>query len=87
MSVGLESQSSPFKYYSNGVLTSGCGSRPDHGVLVIGYGTENGTPYWLVKNSWGANWGDNGYIKIRRYPGSNDGGLCGIQTMASYPVI
>lgn len=39
---------------------------PDHAVVVIGWGTESDIPYWLIKNSWGENWGDNGYIKIKR---------------------
>lgn len=52
----------------------------NHAVLAVGYGEENGLPYWLVKNSWGASWGDNGYFKILR--GVNE---CGVATCASYP--
>ncbi|XP_043705949.1 pro-cathepsin H-like isoform X2 [Telopea speciosissima] len=75
-----------FRLYSKGVFTSTtCGSTPmdvNHAVLAVGYGVENDVPYWLVKNSWGASWGDSGYFKMEM--GKN---MCGIATCASYPVV
>ncbi|KAF8695194.1 hypothetical protein HU200_037652 [Digitaria exilis] len=75
-----------FRLYKSGVYTSDhCGTTPmdvNHAVLAVGYGVENGVPYWLIKNSWGADWGDKGYFKMEM--GKN---MCGVATCASYPVV
>jgi cathepsin L len=81
VSVAIEADQFVFQGYSGGVITSGCGQQLDHGVLAVGYGTEEGIDYFLVKNSWSANWGVDGYVKI----GASDSNVCGILSAASYP--
>jgi len=64
-----------------GVFTGLCGQDLDHAVTAVGYGeTQDGTKYWIIKNSWGAQWGEKGYIRMQR--GVK---LCGIALEASYP--
>jgi len=82
VSIAIEADQKAFQFYSGGILTKGCGQNLDHGVLVVGYGTQDGQDYWIVKNSWGPSWGEKGYINIAM--GSN---LCGISNQPSYPHI
>lgn len=85
VSVAIEADQMGFQFYKSGVFTGSCGTNLDHGVLAVGYGSENGQDFWKVKNSWGASWGDHGYIKLKRNGGHSDG-QCGIAMAASYPV-
>ena len=89
VSVAIEADAGIFQFYKSGVISSDkCGTSLDHGVLVVGYGTEtDGTEYWLVKNSWGPSWGDGGYIKIARNDKTFDAGTCGIALQPSFPLI
>ena len=68
------------------MFTGECGTQLNHGVAIVGYGTTvDGTKYWIVKNSWGAEWGEQGYIRMQRGI-SDEQGLCGIAMEASYPI-
>jgi len=87
ISVAMDASEISFQFYSSGVYWSYfCSSTElDHGVLVVGYGTDASydvTDYWIVKNSWGTSWGLNGYFILAR----NDGNMCGVATAAPYPV-
>merc|ERR1719345_516414 len=79
VSVAIEADKSVFQLYKSGVLTQTCGSQLDHGVLVVGYGTLDGQDYWKVKNSWGASWGQDGFILLARGKDSSTGGVRGFQ--------
>jgi len=88
VSVAIEADQYAFQYYSSGVLTGTCGTSLDHGVLVVGYGTDGSQDYWLVKNSWGTSWGEEGYVMICRNCDKNGAsGECGINKEPSYPIV
>jgi len=89
VSVAIEADTSTFQLYTSGIIDSAnCGTNLDHGVLVVGYGADEDTGdlYWLVKNSWGVSWGDQGYVKIARSTSTSDAGICGIAMQPSFPI-
>ncbi|XP_036449121.1 cathepsin L1-like [Colossoma macropomum] len=86
ISVGIEASRSTLRLYESGVYDDPycTDENLNHAVLVVGYGTdEHGHDYWLVKNSWGAKWGEKGYIRMSR----NKRNQCGIASDAVYPVV
>merc|ERR1711990_809113 len=98
VSVAIEADQSGFQFYKSGVFSGTCGTNLDHGVLVVGYGTDSGKDYWKVKNSWGATWGQAGYILLERGNSTASNGRkllgggggndeCGILKQPSYPTI
>ncbi|KFP49015.1 Cathepsin S, partial [Cathartes aura] len=84
VSVAIDATQPTFFLYRSGVYDDPrCTQEVNHAVLVIGYGTQNDKDYWLVKNSWGVRFGDQGYIRMSR----NHANHCGIASYPSYPLI
>jgi cathepsin L len=84
VSIAIEADQPIFQMYTSGVISGpSCGTQLDHGVLLVGYGTDAKLgDYWIVKNSWNAQWGEKGYVRLAR--GQNE---CGMNSAASYPVV
>ncbi|CAL1299001.1 unnamed protein product [Larinioides sclopetarius] len=87
IAVAIYAEDERFHSYKSGIYDHpACPNEEEsltHAVLVVGYGTENGLDYWLVKNSWGESWGLSGYIKMAR----NKNNQCGIASRASFPLV
>lgn len=80
ISIGVDA--SKFQTYRGGVLSSCSAGQLDHGVLIVGYGSQSGQTYWKIKNSWGASWGEQGYIRVSY--GQNS---CGLKNDPSSSVV
>ncbi|XP_038902939.1 ervatamin-B [Benincasa hispida] len=85
VSVAIDAGGYDFQFYSGGVFSGNCGKQLNHGVAIVGYGQASNKSYWLVKNSWGTDWGESGYIRMKR-DSTDKRGTCGIAMMASYPI-
>ncbi|QCD83069.1 cathepsin L [Vigna unguiculata] len=86
VSVLLDASGQAFQFYRGGVFSGDCGTQLNHAVTAIGYDEDASGKYWLIRNSWGQGWGEEGYMKIRRDTGSPQG-LCGINMHATYPLL
>lgn len=85
VSVAIDASGYEFQLYSEGIFSGFCGVTLNHGVTAIGYGGTGDDRYWIVKNSWGEDWGENGYIRMARGTG-DEKGICGILMEGSYPM-
>ena len=84
-SVLIEADRAVFQQYTSGIFDStACGTSLDHATLVVGYGSDAGQEYWIMKNSWGTVWGEEGYMRLAIVDGA---GICGIQSNTVWTVL
>lgn len=84
--VSTAINANPITFYKGGIFDlDTCSPNPNHGIGVVGYGTENGKNFWIAKNTYGTGWGEAGYIRLSRDVLADKGGICGICLYVSYP--
>ena len=87
VSAGIEADLTSFRFYKSGIYNDQhCGTNLNHGIALVGYGNDNGQLYWKIKNSWGTDWGERGYMRLARNEEIGSG-MCGIAVEASYPIM
>jgi len=86
VSIAIEADQRVFQFYNTGVIKKSCGDSLDHGVLAVGYTTVGKVEAFIVKNSWGSDWGQQGYVYISTDGTQNNGnGVCGILAQPVVP--
>ncbi|OQR88952.1 cysteine protease family C01A [Achlya hypogyna] len=85
VAVAVEAGNDVWQYYKGGVVSQCPGAQSDHAVIAVGYGSDGGKNYFKIRNSWGANWGEKGYIRLQRGVGGK--GMCNVAEMPAYPKI
>ncbi|XP_019186347.1 PREDICTED: ervatamin-B-like [Ipomoea nil] len=84
VAVAIDASGSAFQFYKEGIYGKDCKAKVNHGVTAVGYGESDDGKFWLIKNSWGDKWGEEGYVKLMKDTG-NRKGACGITTNPSFP--
>ena len=82
VSVAVDADPYIWQNYKGGVISRNCGADLNHAALIVGYNSASTPPYWILKNSFGASWGESGYIRLAVVNGD---GICGVQKLPSYP--
>jgi cathepsin L len=86
ISVCVEADQPVFQLYTGGIISSAsCGTQLDHAILAVGYGVQGKQDYWIIKNSWGASWGLQGYLYILKTSSTNTNGICGVAMNPAFP--
>ena len=72
--------------YHSGIITKkdACPTQVDHAIAAVGWGKEGNTQYYIVRNSWGTSWGEQGYVRIQTSDGE---GVCGINQYVYQPIL
>ncbi|KAF0719144.1 Aste57867_1258 [Aphanomyces stellatus] len=84
VTVVVEAGNAVWRNYKGGVVTQCPGARSDHAVIAVGFGASSGQ-FFKIKNSWGAQWGENGYIYLQRGVGGK--GMCNVAEGVAYPTL
>ena len=88
VSVAIEADTKVFQLYKSGIFSdTGCGTTLDHAVVLVGWGSELDSDYYILRNSWGTSWGESGYMKLARGSEYGKSGMCGVLSMPYYPVV
>jgi len=89
ISIYITAAAFVFRFYKEGIITEGCGDELGHCVNLVGTGIDEktGQKYWRVRNSWGPNWGDKGYVRVLREDEKDPSpGVCGVNMIPAYPL-
>ncbi len=87
VSVSIDASTRDFYLYSSGLFTASCGINLNHAVNLVGYGSSDDGDYYILRNSWGTSWGDEGYMYLPRGDYNNGAGQCGVLLEGIYPIL